>query len=1079
MYRNIYMKFNFHLRVLTIFFVFSGIHMSASAQQTLNGKVTDENNTGIPGASVIIKGQSKGTVTDGRGLFTIAVSPGQTLVISYVGYAPKEIITGNATTLNVSLSPNRNDLSEVVVVGYGTATKANLTGAIAGIGAAEIERLPAQNALQAVQGRVSGVDVTSNSRPGEVGNIRIRGNRSLLATNGPLYVVDGIPLSTGGIEALNPHDIESIDILKDAAATAIYGSRAANGVVLVTTKKGKNGVTRITYNSIFTFDRLYDQGELFNSGEYAEYRRNAYRVLAQGTAFGYNTPYPNPAEDKKILGTDPVAWENIAQGYTWVDKANLVPQMRPTTAEEKAKWGVDQVPLYNGDNIPTTDWTKYVKQTGITQDHTLSISSGSDKISAYFSAGYLNQEGTSKGQDYKRYSSKLSIDFKPYPWLSMGGSINGTWSVQNYGYTGSGSRAANGIYEAAKGMLPFAQPYDQDGNYIFQPGGDIGILNPIKEAEYVINERTSLRALGSFYAEVQPLKGLRFRVNFGPDIRNNRGGQFQDKNSILRGGGVASATNYARLEQNQNFSYTLDNLVYYDKAIGSKHKIDVTLLQSSQVFRTERSDMTATNLPYNSQLWYNLASTSKGALDGWSSGYSKTTIASFMARANYTFNDKYLLTVSNRWDAASVLAEGNKWSSFPSAALGWKLEQEPFIKDIKWINQLKPRFGVGVVGNSAIQPYSTAGGLTQMPIVFGNQVAIGYVPSDPKAATPTTMPNPGLKWERTTQYNAGVDYSLLNNRLSGSIEYYQSHTKDLLLNRSIVSVTGYTSTYFNVGKTQNKGFELSVSSRNIDGQNFKWNTDVNFSTATDKVVELYNGTSDAPELNAFIGKSLFVYYDFNKIGIWQLSDAAEMTKFNNNGANYKAGDIRVQDLNGDYKIDANNDRKVIGNVFPKFTGGITNTFTYKNWELSFFFYARTGFIVQGGAVDMQGRYASRKIDYWTPDNPTNAYPKADYGNGGQPIYYSAMNYQDGTFVKLKNVSLGYILPLKTLERLHLSNLKVYAQVLNPYLYKKNDFMDPDINAAAPATSSAISSTSGGGLSSTTTRSLVVGLNVSF
>jgi TonB-linked SusC/RagA family outer membrane protein len=1062
MYRNIYLKLStFQLRIMTLFIVFMGIAMTASAQQTITGRVTDESNGGIPGVSVTIKGQSKGATTNAKGEYTLVASAGQTLVFTYVGYAAKEAVVGASATININLVPNTNDLTEVVVVGYGTAKKGDLTGSIAGIGSKEIERLPVQNALQAVQGRVSGVDVTSNARPGEIGSIRIRGNRSLLATNSPLYVVDGIPLNSGGIEGINPHDIESIDILKDAAATAIYGSRAANGVVLVTTKKGKNGITRVTYNAIATVEKIHFEDELFNSADYAEYRRNAYRVLKQGTTFGYTTPYPNPVEDKKILGVDPVAWENIAAGYTWVDKANLVAQMRPTTADEKARWGVDQVPVYDGSKIPTTDWTKYVEQTGITQDHTLSISSGSDKVTSYFSAGYLNQRGTNKGQDYNRYNSKLSVDFKPTSWFTAGGSLNGTWSKQNYGYTGSGSRAANGIIEAARGMLPFAQPYDANGNYIFQPGGDIGILNPIKENEYVINERTALRILGSFYAQVEPIKGLKFRVNFGPDFRNGRTGQFQDKNSILRGGGVASATNYARLQQNQAFSYTLDNLIYYNTLLGNKHKIDVTLLQSSQFNRNEGSDMTATNLPYTSQLWYNLGSTSKGALDGWGSSYSKTTIASFMARVNYTYNEKYLLTVSNRWDASSVLAEGNKWSSFPSVALGWKLEEETFIKNIKWINQLKPRLGIGVIGNSSIDPYSTAGGLVRMPIVFGNQVAIGFVPSDPKAATPTTMPNPNLKWERTTQYNLGVDYSLLNNRISGSIEYYQSSTKDLLLNRSIVSVSGYTSTYFNVGETQNKGFELSVNTRNIDKGDLKWSTDFNFSTNKDKVVELYAGKQDAVELNAFIGKSLFVYYDYNKIGIWQLSDAAEMAKFNANGAGYKAGDIRVEDLNNDYKIDSNNDRKVIGNRFPKITGGITNTFNYKNWEFSFFFYARTGFTIEGGAADMQGRYASRNIDYWTPTNPTNAYPIADYGNGGQPIYYSSMNYLDGTFVKLRNVSLGYTVPAKTLQKFHMANLKVYAQVLNPYLYKKNDFIDPDIG------------------SSITSRSLVLGLNASF
>jgi hypothetical protein len=402
--------------------------------------------------------------------------------------------------------------------------------------------------------------------------------------------------------------------------------------------------------------------------------------------------------------------------------------------------------------------------------------------------------------------------------------------------------------------------------------------------------------------------------------------------------------------------------------------------------------MTAIDLPYNSQLWYNLSSTARGELQGWGSGYSKNTLMSYMARVNYTFADKYILTASNRWDGASVLAPGNKWQSFPAAALAWRMEQESFIENSSWLNQLKLRVGVGTTGNSAIDPYTTMGGLIEMPIVFGNQVEMGYIPSDPKAANPGTMANRDLKWERTTQWNAAVDFGLFKNRLNGSLDFYMSKTSDLLMNRPIPTVNGFTTMYYNVGKTKNRGVELTLSSMNIDRPNFKWLTDFNIATNKDEIVELLDGESDLPASSFFIGQPLFVYYDYEKIGIWQTADAAEMAKFNENGATYKAGDIRVADLNGDYIIDNNNDRKVLGSRFPRWTAGITNTLNYKNWELSFFFYARWGFLIEGGAVDMQGRYASRKVDYWTPENPTNAYPRADYGNGGQPIHYSSMNY---------------------------------------------------------------------------------------
>jgi len=1044
--------------MLLLFFTLSGLAQT----QTISGLVKDASSGApLPGVTVLVKGTNSLTQTDNNGQFTVQASLDQTLIFRYVGYEElQHLIKSN--TVQVQLRSNLQELEEVAVVGYNVVKRENLTGAVASIGSKQIEQLPVQNSLQAMQGRMAGVDVTANARPGEMGSIRVRGNRSLLATNNPLYVVDGVPLAAGGIDAINPHDIETIDVLKDASATAVYGSRAANGVIMITTKKAKQGTTQINYNVINTFETINDLDETFNAAEYAEYRRNAYRsVNMDNPTTGYTTYYPNPTEDKRILGTDPYAWETIAKGYTWVDKDNLVAQMRPTTADEKEKWGVDEVPMYNADAIPTTNWTDYVSQTGITTDHTLNVAMGTDKMSANFTGGYLNQKGTNKGQDYKRYSSRVGLELRPTNWFTLGASINGTWSVQNYGYTGSGSRAANAIYGAAKGMLPYAVPYDNEGNFIYMPGGDTNIVNPILEDQYVINERTALRALGSFYAEIQIIDGLKFRTNYGPDFRNYRNGQFQDARSILRGGGADDSQNQASLSKSQNFAWTWDNLIYYNKTFAEKHNIDITLLQSTSANRTESSDMTAEDLPYNSQLWYNLQSTQKGALKSWGSGYSKTTLMSYMARVNYTFNDKYILTASNRWDGSSVLAPGNKWQSFPAIAGAWRMEQEPFVQQVSWIDQLKLRIGLGTTGNSAIDPYTTMGGLIQMPIVFGNEVQMGYIPSDPKASNPGTMANRNLRWEKTTQWNAAIDFGLLKNRLSGSLDFYSSRTSDLLMNRPIPSVNGFTTMYYNVGKTKNRGVELSLTSLNIDRPDFKWQTSFNIATNKDEIVELLDGQSDLQASNFFIGQPLFVYYDFEKIGIWQTADKAEMDKFNANGATYEAGDIRVADLNGDYIIDNNNDRKVLGNRFPKWTSGITNTFNYQNWELSFFFYARWGFLIEGGAVDMQGRYASRKVDYWTPDNPTNAYPRADFGNGGQPIHYSAMNYQNGSFIKLRNVSLGYNFGKSVLSKIHLSNLKLYGQLLNPYLYTKNGFIDPDIN------------------SSVSSRSFVIGLNATF
>ncbi|WP_224998984.1 TonB-dependent receptor [Cesiribacter sp. SM1] len=1039
---------------------------------TVRGRVVGEDGAGLPGVTIRVKDSTQGTVTDMDGNYSISVpSEGSVLVFSFVGYVTQSIAVKNQTTINVSMQPDVEALEEVVVVGYGTQKKSDITGSISQVTEEQIKAIPVQNALQGIQGRAAGIDIASNARPGEVGSIRIRGNRSISGGNEPLYVVDGVPLQSGGIESFNPNDIASIEVLKDASAAAIYGSRGANGVVLISTKRGRPGKSEISYDGSVIIEKINDLAPNFNAAEYANYRRDAARAVTGANA--YTTPFPNPTDDFRYFGTDPNAWETIAAGYTWVDKDNLIPQMRPTTPEEQALWGVEEVPVYDPSRLATTNWTDYVEQTGITHNHNISARMGTDKITAYISGGFLNQQGTEIGQDYSRYTGIVSIEAKPVDWITVGGTINAAYGIQNYGYSAGGSRGSRTLYEAAKGQLPFAVPYDAEGNYIYNPGAHPNIINPIRDGELVINERTNLRAFGSFFGEIKLMEGLRYRGVFGPDIRNYRNGQFQDERSSLRGGGAPSSINYARYQQNQNTSWTMENLLYYDKTLGENHNLGITLLQSSSMWKNESSDMTATDVPYNSQLWYNLGSTNRGALDGWGSGYVKNTLLSYMGRVNYSFRDKYLLTATGRWDGASVLADGHKWSFFPSLALGWKLDQEEFFQNISVLDEFKLRAGVGTTGNQAVPAYSTQGPLVRLPYIFGSTPASGYVTGNPKGASNEqgSLPNKALGWENTQQWNIGLDFGLFKRRIAGSIDYYVANTTDLLLNKKPLSVTGYSNITTNIGKTQNRGIELALNTINIDGSDFKWYTDITFSRNRSEIVELVNGEEDLPNNGWFIGQPLGVFYDYKKIGIWQQSDADVMAQFNANGATYVAGDIRVEDVNGDFKIDPNEDRQIIGTTVPKWTGGMANTFSYKNLELSAFVYARWGYLVQGGAVDMSGQFASRRIDYWTPNNPTNEYPRANYLNGGQPIHYSSMNYQDGSFVKVRYISLAYVLPQSLIERASMSNFKIYAQLLNPFLYSKTDFLDPDSSYQLGGANPSASSIS--------TRSLVFGLNVSF
>lgn len=1023
----------------------------------IKGKITSDKGEELVGVSVTIKGSTTGTITDVNGNFTLNVPDANAvLVVKYIGFTTQEVPVGSQTNLNIKLVTEASNLSEVVVVGYNIVKRADVTSSVVSVNAEEIRSRPVANALQAIQGKAAGVDITSNERPGEIGSIRIRGNRSFIAGNNPLYVVDGIPLDlrSGGIETINPNDIETIDILKDASATAVYGSRGANGVVLVTTKRGKAGKLSLDYVGTATIESLQSRQEMMNSAQYIDFRRDAYRRVGYiynlnkkptDPAINPNSTYPTIptlADDQRIFGQDALAFANIQKGW-----ANGT---------------------FDGSLVPTTDWTGLVTRTGVTHDHVLSASGGTDKIRAYTSFGFLRQEGTQLGQDYTRYSAKVSVDASPTKWLNMGGSINTTFAKQNFGFSTGSATGPGALFYAAQGMLPYAVPFDANGNRINLPGGDINIQNPIGEDLYNINLRKNTRALGSFYAELNIFKGLKYRINFGPDFLNVYNGRYQDANSINRGAGQPGSTNYAQLNQSNRIAWTLDHLVYYNKSVG-KHDFGLTFLQSSNSFREESSTMTGTKLPYSKQLWYQLNSVS--ALDAFGTDLYGTSLNSYMARVNYTFNGKYILTTFGRWDAASQLAEGHKWDFFPSLSLAWRIDQEDFMRQFTWINQLKIRAGLGTVGNAAgIGAYSTLGPLLTQYYTFGSSVQPGYIASDPSASDPPSLANIELSWEHTTQYNLGFDFGFLKNRISGSLDMYTSKTPKLLLRQRIPTITGFPYINNNIGQTSNKGIELTVTTQNIQGKDFSWNSTLNFGANRDKVDITDVGNNSNIGNNLFVGERIGSFYDYEKERIWQNTpeDLAEIALYKANGQTFNPGDIKVVDQNGDHRIDANNDRVIRGSSSPAWTGGITNTFNYKGIELSVFIYSRWKFTVPIGAESLQGRFAQRVVNYWTPTNPTNDYPAPNYNSAAGDSFKSAMNYQDGSFVKIRNITLGYFLPSKLTKTLGLQRVRVYAQALNPGLiYSKIDFIDPDLYL------------NGNSNGSTFNRGVVFGVNVGF
>ena len=1019
------------LRQLMFLFMVVLCTSSAMAQKKVTGTIVDAAGEPIIGASVMVKGTSNGAVTDLDGNFTINNVPEDaTLVFSYVGYRTQNLSARGKSNFQISLEEDKQLLDEVVVVGYGVQRKSDVTGALTRVNEEQLNNRPVSNAIEALQGKAAGVDITTSERPGTLGSIRIRGNRSINASNEPLYVVDGVPLSSGGIESLNSRDIESIDILKDASSTAIYGSRGANGVVLITTKRGKEGKLQLTYNGSVTFEKIVDKSPAMNASDYITWRRWAYYNSSSASTAYPRGDQPTLENDRKIFTGDDVAWKNIEKGW------------------EGGSW--------DGSKVTDTDWTDLVTQTGITHEHTLRAQGGTKDMQASFSFGYLNNEGTQKGQEYERYNAAVTADVQATKWFKMGGSINASWSKQDYGFSRTGQSSSSGptdIYGAAKAILRYTLPYDENGQIINMPGGSTtNTYTVIDEWTKSNDNREVFRALGSFYGQIdfgkifEPVQGLMYKMQFGPDFRYSRQGIYLDATSATRLGGK----NYVRRGDDRHFSWTLDNMLIYNRTFGD-HAIGLTLLHSASKYNAESSSINEEGNPFPSFLWNNMGTgidiTEPNYKVGLGTGLTENSLQSWMARVNYSFMDRYLLTASVRRDGSSVLSEGNKWDTFPSLAIGWRMEQEKWLRDVNWIDQLKLRFGIGVTGNSSVGPYGTLGVISGywMPFSTGNSFIL--VTNEPYYSSGSNkLPNKNLGWEKTTQYNFGIDFSFLRGRINGAFDIYTSRTKDLLLAMSLPSLTGYPSMMDNIGETKNKGFDLTLNFIPIQTNGFEWISTLNAAWQKDEIVELANGKQDDINNAWFIGESISVYYGFESAGLWQEGDAAEMEKFNANGAKFTPGNVRPVDQNGDYKIDAA-DRVILGNRNPRWTLGWSNTFSWKGLELNLDLFGRFKYKISTGGEGQLGMYQQREIDYYTPDNTGAEWQKPIYNQSGGDPYSGLLGFKDASFIKIRNLSLGYRLDKALCDKIGIQGAKVYIQGKNlGMLYSSVDFMDLDTGA---------------------------------
>ena len=736
-----------------LFFValLSVLAVGAFAQsKTVSGTVLDKTGESVIGASVVVKGTTNGTITDFDGKFTLQNVPDNgTIQVSFVGYKTVDIQVKGQSTVKVILEEDTETLDEVVVVGYGVVKKSDVTGALTKVSEKQIKERPVQNALQAMQGKAPGVDITTNSRPGELGDVRIRGNRSITADNDPLYVIDGIPMVAGSIADINPNDVESMEILKDASATAIYGSRGANGVVLITTKKGKVGKVSINYDGTVTFSKIHSMTDWMDSGELIDWKRQAY--INTGAYSGTYGNAPDPNIDGDLLfsdnggGVSNYPYLNQYFQKAWEYNADGSYKMRPATDYEKEVLGyADQVPVYNSANIPTTPWTDYVTRTAITHNHQISLSAGSEKSNLYISLAYLDQESPMKDQDFKRYTANINGEIQATNFLKVGMGMNASHSIKNYGIINNTSNSTyKDSYGYAVAKMPFAPAYDEEGKPLNVDGGP-SQYNPMLDVYQATNETRYYSVMFNSYGEIDfgkiwsPIEGLKWRTNLGTQYRNSRYGSYygNDFSNPLKHS--AYAANTAFNQQGQNLSWTLENLIYYNKIFKNIHSVGLTLMQSAEYSRAEGLEVRAYNCTFPTALWYSVGN-SDLTMDSPGSSFSEQKRASYMARMNYGLMDKYLLTVTGRWDGASMLAVGNKWDFFPSAALAWKMNEENFMKDVKWINQLKVRVGYGVTGNASIKPYQTSGTMTASGA--GKFFGVGNITQVTIGAKASVLPN--------------------------------------------------------------------------------------------------------------------------------------------------------------------------------------------------------------------------------------------------------------------------------------------------------------------------------------------------
>jgi TonB-linked SusC/RagA family outer membrane protein len=979
---------SFHCYVFIVLFLTFNFTF---AQRSVSGNVSDESGVPLPGVNVVIKGTDTGTTTDFDGNYSISVSDNDVLNFSFVGFMEKEIEVSGADSFDILMESGSDELEEIVLTGYGSVKKRDMTGAIGQIKTEVIQRANPIQAAASLQGQVAGVLVTkTKSRPGDDFDINIRGlNNFDGEKTRPLVVVDGI--LGANINDINPQDIQTIDVLKDASSTAVYGARGANGVIIVTTKKGASGKPNVSYNGYYGIKTKAHIPDLLNSKQFYD--------LYQDDA-------------------------RYSDGFT---------------AQE----------MYNVNNGITADFLDLVTRDAIQQNHTISVSGGSDSTTYNFSAGKQIEEGLVSGADYGRLSLNAGIESLVSDKFKVGFTAYITENERNWGSTEAVRSAMRARPTATPYFADIVEPNKRDTN--FGPVGDLAfymgindsqVINPLVEIDpdNFQRQRKSNSMIANAYLQYEIIPGLKLKTSYSAYSNNYREGEYRGTYTKSRKG---SRSPIASTLQAKTSNYTMDNTLSYSKQFG-KHSIDATALFS--VFEEYNEDMNIAveDLPYKS-LWHSL--NTGATVTGYGSNLIDYSIVSYMGRINYGFNDKYLLTVTGRRDGASQLADGNKWAFFPSAALGWRLSEESFIQGLGVFNNLKLRASYGEVGNNAsISPYATQANIFQTFYDFDGSAALGY--------TINSLSNQEIVWERSKEINIGLDFTLSDFPLSGTVEYYKRNTEDLILDDKVPNSTGFNNVLDNVGEIENSGIEISLSSVNINKGDFKWTSNLTFTANDDKVVRLAGGLTEDIGNGRFVGESVRAYYTYKFEGIWQLGQEAEAAEFGQ-----EPGQIRIRDLNDDKKINSD-DRMIVGKGTPDWTAGLRNQLNYKNWDMSFFVYTRRGQMYSNaflnatyGDIASERYNRSADLDYWTPNNPSNTYfspvtgpglnSKNERKGGSSRV---GLSYQLADFVRISDVTMGYSLPNVILSELGVSRFRVYGQLQNPFVFTDFLSFDPEYNS---------------------------------